>query len=165
MLTCWNGRCSSGSLTTCAATTSWRWRSKSVPTAALPLMRRQRDGLIVNISSWSGRHHGYVAGVPYSASKYAVVSLNESLNIAEGRYGIRACVICPGEIATPILERRPVKLSDAQKSRMLQPDDLAQTILFLARLPARACVNEILLSPTQNRAYQNSPDRFPPPVA
>ena len=121
--------------------------------AALPIMRRQGDGLIVNISSWAGRYDYAVAGVPYSASKHAVLSLNASINMEEGRNGIRACAICPGEIATPFLDRRPVPVSAEERAKMLQPEDLAETIRFLASLPARACVNEILISPTINRLY------------
>ena len=125
---------------------------------ALPIMRRQKDGLIVNISSWAGRYDSYVAGVAYSASKHAVSSLNASINMEEGANGIRACAICPAEVATPILDRRPVPVSAEDRARMLQPEDLAETILHVARMPARACLNEILISPTWNRAYLEDPD-------
>ena len=122
--------------------------------AALPAMRRQGDGLIVNIASWAGRHHGYFAGVAYSASKHAVVSLNASINIEESKNGIRACAICPGEVATPILDLRPDPPSEEARALMLQPEDLAETVLYVARMPARACVNEILIGPTWNRSYR-----------
>jgi NADP-dependent 3-hydroxy acid dehydrogenase YdfG len=67
--------------------------------------------------------------------------------------GIRACAICPGEVATPILDLRPVPVSAEDRAKMLQPDDLAETILFVARLPKHVCVSEILMAPTWNRAY------------
>ena len=67
--------------------------------------------------------------------------------------GIRSCCICPGEVATPILDKRPVPVSDADKARMLQADDLGETILFVARMPPHVCLNEILISPTWNRSY------------
>jgi NADP-dependent 3-hydroxy acid dehydrogenase YdfG len=121
--------------------------------AVLPMMRERKDGLIINISSWAGRYEAYLAGAAYSASKHAVLSLNASLNLEECVNGIRACAICPAEVATPILDRRPVPVSAADKARMLQPADLAETILYVARMPARACVNEILISPTWNRFY------------
>jgi NADP-dependent 3-hydroxy acid dehydrogenase YdfG len=66
---------------------------------------------------------------------------------------VRACAICPGEAATPILLRRPVVPPKAEQDRMLQEDDLGRTIAFVAGMPARACVNEIIISPTYNRFY------------
>ncbi len=67
--------------------------------------------------------------------------------------GIRATSILPGEVATPILEKRPVPPAPEVRARMLQPEDLGATILFVATLPARACVNELIISPTWNRFY------------
>jgi NADP-dependent 3-hydroxy acid dehydrogenase YdfG len=59
----------------------------------------------------------------------------------------------PGEVATPIMEKRPVPPPREERERMLQPEDLGQTILFLASLPPRVCVNELIISPTWNRFY------------
>ncbi|MFQ5959354.1 MAG: SDR family oxidoreductase, partial [Alphaproteobacteria bacterium] len=129
--------------------------------AALPLMRAQGDGLIVNVSSWAGRFNSYVSGPAYNASKHGMLAMNASLNMEECRNGIRACAICPGEVATPILDARPVKLSDEEKARMLQPEDLAETIVFVARMPRHVCLNEILISPTWNRAYVGLSDHKP----
>ncbi len=119
--------------------------------AALPLMRRQRDGLVINIASWAGRFDEFLTGPAYNASKHGMVSLNASLNIEECVNGIRGCVICPGEVATPILKNRPTPPSEDDIARMLKPEDLGETILFVARMPARVCLNEILISPTWNR--------------
>ncbi len=131
--------------------------------AVLPAMRQGGDGLIVNIASWAGRYNSYVAGVAYGASKHAVLALNASLNMEECRHGIRACAICPAEVATPILDKRPVPVSQDERTKMLQPEDLAETVLYVARLPARACVNEILISPTANRFFLGTPDVPPAP--
>lgn len=131
--------------------------------SVLPMMRRQQGGLIVNISSWAGRYNSYVAGVAYGASKHAVSALNASINMEECRHGIRACAICPAEVATPILDRRPVPVPAEERAKMLQPEDLAETILFVARMPPRACLNEILISPTWNRFYLGTPDAPPAP--
>ena len=122
--------------------------------ASLPIMRRQEDGLIVNISSWAGRYDTFVAGVPYGPSKHAVLSLNASINLEENANGIRACAICPGEVATPILDQRPKPPSAEERAKMLQTGDLAETVLFLARMPPHVCLNEILISPTANRLYR-----------
>ena len=121
--------------------------------AVLPTMRAQRDGLIIQISSWAGRYVSKLTGPAYSAAKHGLVALSESLNQEECGYGIRSCCICPGEVATPILDKRPVPVSPEDKARMLQAEDLADTILFVARLPTSVCVNEILISPTWNRGY------------
>ncbi len=119
--------------------------------AVLPIMREQQDGLIINISSWAGRYDSKVTGPAYNAAKHGLLAMNASLNIEEGRHGIRGCAICPGEVATPIMAKRPVPVSDEDKARMLQEEDMGQTILFVARMPPHACVNEILISPTWNR--------------
>ena len=119
--------------------------------AALPGMRSRKDGLIINVSSWFGRYTDALAGPGYAATKRAVVALTEQLNMEECANGIRATSILPGEAATPILEKRPVPPPPEERARMLQPDDLGKTILFIAALPPRACVNEIIISPTWNR--------------
>ena len=119
--------------------------------AALPGMRSRKDGLIINVSSWFGRYTNALAGPGYAATKRAVVALTEQLNMEECANGIRATSILPGEAATPILEKRPVPPPPEERARMLQPDDLGKTILFIAALPPRACVNEIIISPTWNR--------------
>ena len=130
--------------------------------SVLPIMRRQKNGLIINIASWAGRFDSYITGPAYSAAKHGVVAINASLNIEECINGIRACVICPGEVWTPIIDRRPDALPDEVKAKMLKSDDLGETILFVARLPKHVCVNEILISPTWNRGYVYDLSR--PPV-
>lgn len=132
--------------------------------AVLPAMRAARAGLIVNISSWAGKYPSYLAGPAYSAAKHAIVAMNHVLNTEEGRHGIRACCVCPEEVATPILERRPVPVTDLERSRMLQVEDLAEIIMTVVRMDPRACVNEIIISPTWRRAiYENAAGFNPPP--
>lgn len=121
--------------------------------AVLPLMRAQRDGVIINVSSWAGIYTSMLTGAAYNASKHGVVSLTETINMEECTHGIRACVVCPGEVATPILDRRPVPPSAEERARMLQPEDLGRTIRWVAEQPPRVCVNEIIISPTWNRLY------------
>jgi NADP-dependent 3-hydroxy acid dehydrogenase YdfG len=121
--------------------------------AVLPIMRKQKRGLIIQISSWAGVYVSPLTGPAYSVSKHGLVALSESLNQEECVNGIRSCCICPGEVATPILDKRPVPVTEADKARMLQADDLGETILFVARMPTHVCLNEILISPTWNRSY------------
>ena len=121
--------------------------------AVLPMMRAQGDGLIVNISSWAGRHVSAVTGPAYSAAKFGMNALTESLNIEECVNGIRATAVCPGEVSTPILDSRPIPVSAADRARMVQPEDCGELVLFLARLPAHVCINDLTISPTWNRGY------------
>lgn len=121
--------------------------------AVLPAMRAQKDGLVINVSSWAGRYPSTLTGVAYNATKRAVIALTESINAEECINGIRATSVLPGEVATPIMEKRPVPPPKAERERMLQPEDLGHTILYLASLPPRACVNELIISPTWNRFY------------
>ncbi|MGJ5177974.1 SDR family oxidoreductase [Bradyrhizobium oligotrophicum] len=125
--------------------------------AVLPAMRTQRDGIIINVSSWAGRHVSKMPGPAYTSTKHAVLALTHSFNMEECAHGLRACCLMPGEVATPILEQRPVVPSAEDQARMLQPDDLGRTIAFVASLPPRVCVNEILISPTWNRGFIQTP--------
>lgn len=126
--------------------------------AVLPAMRERHDGLVINISSWSGRFDTYMTGPAYNAAKHAVIAMTSHLNQEECINGIRACAICPAEVATPIMEKRPVKPSAEDMAKMLQPEDLGRTILWVAEQPPHMCVNEILVSPTWNRIFLGASD-------
>ena len=121
--------------------------------AALPLMRVQRDGILIHTASWAGRFVSPVSGPAYTAAKHAVVAMSHTLNMEEFANGIRSTVICPAEVATPILDLRPQPLSAKDRARMLQPADLADLILYVATRPKHVCLNEILISPIWNRGY------------
>ena len=121
--------------------------------SVLPLMRAQGGGLIVNISSMAGKRVGAMTGPAYSAAKFGLNAMTESLNLEEGINGIRATAVCPGEVATPILDKRPIPVSADDRAKMVQPDDCGELMLFLARLPAHVCINELVITPTWNRSY------------
>jgi NADP-dependent 3-hydroxy acid dehydrogenase YdfG len=125
--------------------------------AVLPAMRQQQDGLIINVSSWAGRHVSKMPGPAYTTTKHAVSALTHSFNMDECVNGLRACCLSPGEVATPILQSRPVPPAAEELAKMLQPEDLGRTIAFVASLPPRVCVNEILISPTWNRGFIQTP--------
>lgn len=126
--------------------------------AVLPAMRAQKDGLVINISSWSGRYDTYMTGPAYNAAKHAVVAMSAHLNQEECVNGIRSCALCPAEVATPIMEKRPVKPSDEDIARMLKPEDLGNAILWIAQQPPHVCINELLISPTWNRIFLGASD-------
>lgn len=126
--------------------------------AALPAMRAQKDGVIINVASWAGWQTLSFSGAAYNAAKHGVVGMTETLNMEEAPNGIRATALCPAEVATPILDKRPVPPSAAERATMLQPEDLGRAIRFIAEMPPRACVNELVLSPTWNRIYLGGAD-------
>jgi NADP-dependent 3-hydroxy acid dehydrogenase YdfG len=121
--------------------------------AILPLMRLQKDGLVINIASWAGVFPSTVVGPAYSGSKHAVVAITETLNMEECINGIRGCVICPAEVNTPIMDLRPEPPSAETRARMLQPEDVGRAICWVAEQPPHVCINEVIISPTLNRAY------------
>jgi NADP-dependent 3-hydroxy acid dehydrogenase YdfG len=125
--------------------------------AVLPTMRKQKDGVIINVASWAGRHVSKMPGPAYTTTKHAVLALTHSFNMDECVNGLRACCFSPGEVATPILKKRPVPPSEAEQAKMLQPEDCGRTIAFIASLPPRVCINEILISPTHNRGFIATP--------
>ena len=121
--------------------------------AVLPTMKAQGDGLIINISSWAGKHVSIVTGPAYTAAKHAMNAMTESLNMEACTYGVRACAICPGEVATPILDNRPIPVDEEERARMVQSEDCGEVIRFLATLPEHVCINDLTISPTWNRGY------------
>ena len=125
--------------------------------AVLPAMRKQKDGCIINVASWAGRHVSKMPGPAYTTTKHAVLALTHSFNMDECVNGLRACCLSPGEVATPILKLRPVVPSEQEQARMLQSEDLGRTIAFVASMPPRVCINEILISPTWNRGFIQTP--------
>jgi NADP-dependent 3-hydroxy acid dehydrogenase YdfG len=131
--------------------------------AVLPVMRQQGGGLIINVSSWAGLYASKLTGPAYNATKRAVLALTESINMEECTNGIRATSLLPGEVATPILDKRPVPPSAEQRERMVQAEDIGQAILFVAQMPARTCINELVISPTFNRFYTGGLETPPKP--
>src|SRR4030095_8808653 len=113
----------------------------------LPAMRRQGEGTIVNVISDAGLLANAKAGPAYVASKFGLAGLTQSINAEERVHGIRACAIFPGDLETPLLDRRPQPPTADARARMLQPDDVAACVLLAVNLPERAVVEEILIRP------------------
>ncbi len=119
--------------------------------AVLPVMREQGGGLVINISSMAAKGVSPLTGPAYTAAKHAMNAMTASLLIEERNNGIRATAICPGEVATPILDQRPVPVSAEDQARILQGEDLGELILFVAQQPPSVTLNEVLITPTYNR--------------
>jgi NADP-dependent 3-hydroxy acid dehydrogenase YdfG len=115
--------------------------------AVLPFMRTRNSGLIINISSMAGVHGSRLSGAAYSASKHALNALTQVISDEERQNGIRATSICPGEVNTPILDDRPTEISDERRKQILQPEDVAAAVMFVASLPDRAHIPELHIVP------------------
>lgn len=122
--------------------------------AVLPSMRARGIGQLVLISSWAAWRHSPGAGVAYAASKTALGAIAETVNAQEGRHGIRACHLCPGDVDTDFLSQRPAAVSAEARTLMLSPDDIARAVSFVASSPASVCVNELVITPTANASYR-----------
>ena len=125
--------------------------------AAIPTMRAQGAGDIINISSTAGRRASGVFG-PYATSKFGLNAMSEGMRQEVGGYGIRVCVVEPGAttselwtgIANPDLRAAVRKL--AEKETSMKPEDVAEAILFVVGLPPRTNVSEMLIRPTSDIA-------------
>jgi NAD(P)-dependent dehydrogenase (short-subunit alcohol dehydrogenase family) len=115
--------------------------------AFLPGMRRRKSGTIINIVSDAGKQANPKAGPAYVASKFGLLGLTQSINVEERVNGVRACAILPGDINTPILDKRPVPPSSEARQKMMQPEDIAACALLALNLPPRAVIEELLIRP------------------
>jgi 3-oxoacyl-[acyl-carrier protein] reductase len=113
--------------------------------AVLPAMRRRHEGTIVNVASLAGKN-GLVGGTAYSASKHAVLGFSRSLMLEARKDNIRVIAICPGSVATDML--RDQSMLKANPTKILQPEDVADTIVHAIGLPDRAMVSELDVRPT-----------------
>ena len=121
--------------------------------AAMPTMRKQKDGLIINIASTAAKRVSGVAGIAYSASKFGMLGMSLSLTQEAWKFGIRACCLCPDDVNTPIMARRKVKYPPDVLEQFIQPEDLAETMRFVALMPRRTSIPEMIIYPTNVRPY------------
>jgi 3-oxoacyl-[acyl-carrier protein] reductase len=110
--------------------------------ALLPKMIAKREGAVINIGSVSGKT-GEANGAAYSASKFGLIGFTQSLYEEVREHGIKVAVILPGFVDTPLIP--PNRQLD--RSKMIQADDIAQTVLFVLTSPATCCPVEITLRP------------------
>ena len=115
--------------------------------AFLPRMRQRKSGTIINIVSEAGKAASPKSGPAYVVSKFGMAGLNQSINAEEKNNGLRACAIYPGDIDTPLLEKRPAPPPPEARKHMLQSEDVAECAWLAINLPPRAVVEEILIRP------------------
>jgi NADP-dependent 3-hydroxy acid dehydrogenase YdfG len=113
----------------------------------LPAMREKKEGIIINVSSTAGLMPGKLSGAAYSASKHGMVTFTHNINEEEWENGIRASAVCPGEVNTPIIDKRPNPVSDERRANMLQAEDVSASVLFVCGLPQRASVPVLVIKP------------------
>jgi len=118
--------------------------------AAIPHLRRRGGGHIIAVSSGAGKQ-GYAQLGAYSASKFGLMGLMQGLTAEVGEEGIKVSAVVPGSILTPfggrgVDEKREAMASDAGR-KYLEPEDVAEAILFLLRQPRRAWTQELNLWP------------------
>jgi short-subunit dehydrogenase len=111
----------------------------------LPAMIQKGEGAVINIGSVSGKS-GEANGAAYSASKFGLIGFTQSLYEEVREHGIKVSVILPGFVDTPLIP--PNRQLD--RSKMIQADDIAQTVLYVLTSPATACPVEITIRPQQS---------------
>jgi 3-oxoacyl-[acyl-carrier protein] reductase len=111
--------------------------------AVLPSMIERRNGSIINIISLAGKNP-LSPGALYSASKHAALGFTKSLLLEVREYNIRVAAICPGSVDTTF----SISSNDVLNEKKLQPEDVAETVLAVIKLPARALLSEVDLRPT-----------------
>lgn len=116
--------------------------------AVLPIFRKQREGLLIYISSSSAKKPDR-SGISYQAGKAGIVGLAHGTMEEEREHGIRTTVIFPGLTDTPLVLKRPMPTPPEVMAHALQPEDVAESCLFVMSLPARAHVPELTLYPSR----------------
>lgn len=117
--------------------------------AVLAEMMTRESGTIINLASRAAKYPSLMAGVAYSSSKIAMEALTRVTNEEANPKGVRATIINPGAGDTPIMELRPTPPPQSVRKEMLQIEDLGETVVFVASLPPRVCIESILLKPTR----------------
>ena len=120
--------------------------------AALPLMREQGSGHVVNVSSVAGRVARLGSGV-YNLTKFGVGAFSESLRQEAVPLGIRVTLIEPGAVATELVEHNRPQVREQISKRIgdiepLSAEDIAGAILYAIGQPPNVSVNEVLIRPS-----------------
>lgn len=112
--------------------------------AVINHMIENRNGSIINISSLAGKN-AFVGGTMYSATKHALMGFTRSLMLEVREFNIRVAAICPGSVDTEFNPNREIM---PPKQNILLPEDVAETVVLILKMPVRALVSEIDIRPT-----------------
>jgi NADP-dependent 3-hydroxy acid dehydrogenase YdfG len=116
--------------------------------AVMSQMFDRKDGVIINVVSVAGKRANPLGGAAYVAAKFGMGGLGLVFSNEEKDSGVRVSNIYPGEIDTPILVARPKPVSEEQRAVILKPEDVAEAVLFVASLPPRVSIPELVIKPT-----------------
>lgn len=114
----------------------------------VPVMREQGDGLILYVSTGAVKR-GDLSGIAYQASKCGLDGIAGGTMAEEKANGIRTSVLYPGLCDTPLVLKRPTPTPPEVMCHALQPEDVAEACLFVASLPPRCHVPELVLLPSR----------------
>jgi NADP-dependent 3-hydroxy acid dehydrogenase YdfG len=117
--------------------------------ACAPLVRVAR-GVVVAIGSTSVPRPSALGGAAYNAAKSGLHAFVRTMAQEEAAHGVRMTMLHPGEVDTPLIDKRPAPVSAERRAAMLTADDVAMTVQFIANLPARAHIPEMILTPSSN---------------
>jgi NADP-dependent 3-hydroxy acid dehydrogenase YdfG len=120
--------------------------------AVLPTMLQAGTGIIINVASLAGVSTSYLGGMIYSAVKAAVIHFTRFLNFELTNTGVRASVLIPGEVDTPIMDNRPIPPTSDDRLTMVGIDECAEALTLMAGLPQRSNISELIIRPTIQRA-------------
>ena len=107
--------------------------------AVLPSMIERKTGDIINVSSTAGLKGAAITSA-YSASKFAVNGLSESLMFEVRKHNIRVSTLCPSTVATDLA--MDLKLTDGNPEKVMQPEDLAELVVMQLKLNRRVFIKE-----------------------
>jgi NAD(P)-dependent dehydrogenase (short-subunit alcohol dehydrogenase family) len=113
----------------------------------VPVLRLQRYGHLINISSVAATKPSSLAGAAYTASKHAANGLINTVALEETKNGLRFSTVSPGPTNTPLVNTRAVPPTEEEKEKLLPPEEVAKAVLFIASLPNNAYVEELILRP------------------
>jgi 3-oxoacyl-[acyl-carrier protein] reductase len=111
----------------------------------LPRMIEKGEGAVINIGSISGKT-GEANGAAYAASKFGLIGFTQSLYEEVREHGIKVAVILPGFVDTPLIPPNP----RLDRSKMIQPADVAQAVDYILTSPPTCCPVEITLRPQKS---------------
>lgn len=119
--------------------------------AVLPTMLEAGDGVILNVASLAGLGTSYLGGMIYSSVKAAVIHFTRFLSFELTNTGVRASVLIPGEVDTPIMDNRPVPPGADDRATMVGVDECVEALTMIVDLPKRSTISELIIRPTMLR--------------
>jgi len=110
----------------------------------LPIFKQQQSGDIINISSLAGRNP-FAGGAGYNASKFGMNGFSEAMMLDHRNDGVRVSTVMPGSVATEF----GGSASTAGSEWKIAPEDIAEVVSVLLRMPARTTVSRVEIRPSR----------------